>query len=111
MAPIVFWGAWIGAIITILLMTKFIPEPTGSPFPWWIALYVLGISLLIRFGMLPRIDQTGRAFPVFLFGLALAEGCGLIAAAAVREHQKELLLASSLGVVLYMPLFLRNMVE
>jgi hypothetical protein len=62
-------------------------------------------SIIVRWAVLPRVEQASKALVVFVMGLALAESCGIIGTILGGEHKTLLFAASLLAVLQYIPLF------
>lgn len=71
----------------------------------------LFLSIIIRWLVLPRYNDLARAFPMFVIGLALAEGCGLLGIFLGGVYRDDLFLLGVLGVTQYVPLFAKKLLE
>jgi len=68
-------------------------------------------SAFVRWGVLPRMPDAQRAFPMFVVGLALAEGACFAGIFLAPAYRQELFLASILGVAQFVPLFASRFYE
>ncbi len=108
--PAVFWIIWATLLVGVFVIGGIFGdrEPAGGV-PWIIALGPLVAGLLVRFFLIPRIPTRGKVFPVFIMGLALCESCGVLGVFLASEQRETLLLLSLLGIVTYMPTFVRKL--
>ncbi|OHE81706.1 MAG: hypothetical protein A3G75_10620 [Verrucomicrobia bacterium RIFCSPLOWO2_12_FULL_64_8] len=80
----VWWAIWAVTLFGLVLIYVFIGRklPTQvAPPNLVIDLFAFGLlttSCLLRWLILPRIKRAQQAFVLFVAGLALAEGCGII---------------------------------
>jgi len=76
---LVWWIIWFGilsALVTVyLVLGRREPLVTENPLLGLVALGPLVMSVAVRWLVLPRVRDVRRALPVFVMGLALAEGC------------------------------------
>ena len=107
---IVWWVIWVSLLAGVIVIgTQFGDfDSTVSNIPWFIALPPLFMGMLIRFIVLPRATARRKAFPLFIVGLAMCESTGLLSVFLVTENRPTLLLLSLLGIVIYMPTFVRK---
>lgn len=67
----------------------------------------LVVCFLIRFLVFPRIENPTVQFQAFIFGIALAEACGILTLLLIPQSFKILLIAGSIvGIICYVPRFL-----
>src|SRR6267154_1633328 len=69
----------------------------------------LFLSIIIRWLMLPRFDNLTRAFPLFIFGLAQAEGCGILGIFLGGPYRDSLFVLGVLAVTSYVPVFAKRL--
>ena len=69
------------------------------------------LSVVIRWLVLPRYTDMARAFVVFIIGLTMAEGCGILGMFLGGPYRDDLFLVGLFGVVQYIPIFARAYIE
>lgn len=108
--PLVFWSVWVVMLVGVLVVgSLFLNPEAGGQMPWLVSLGPLFLGLLARFLLLPRIPSRRRAFPIFIIGISMCEMCAILGVFVAQENQQTLLLLGLLGIVTYMPTFLRRM--
>jgi hypothetical protein len=109
----VFWALW-AAILTSLPIiyvilgqssTQSPNQASGFPLGLIAALPPLVISVVVRWAILPRIENATKALSIFVMGMALAEGCGMIGIILGGAHKNLLFIAGIVGVLQYAPIF------
>jgi hypothetical protein len=110
------WGAVLGGLVVIYLALgrgPVEPEPVADKdvLKHLIGLVPLFASVVIRWLVLPRFDSLQRAFPIYIVGLALAEGCGILGIFFGGPFRDDLFLLGVLGVMQFVPLFARGMLR
>lgn len=107
---IVWWTLWL-SMLAGLTMVQFLvgAGQVASPNTGNLAV-VIGAaeflaSCVIRWLVLPRMMSHRKALPIFIMGLALAEGCGIIGAILGQEHRPTLLALGFLGLLQFAPTF------
>jgi hypothetical protein len=83
----------------------------ANPFANLIGLAPLFVSIVIRWLVLPRMDVMARAFVMFIVGLALAEGCGILGIFLGGPYRDSLFVLGALGIAQFMPFFARQYLE
>ncbi len=68
-------------------------------------------SAVVRWVVLPRSTEAQKAFPMFVFGLALAEGACFSGIFLAPAYKQELFFASILGVAQFVPIFASRFYE
>lgn len=104
-----FWILW-GSILMGMPMIYFVLKPDSTsqqtnPMFAFIALSPLLISLVLRWALLPRMTTSQKALPLFIVGMAMAEGCGIVGLILGGDYRHWLFLAGLLGVLQYIPFF------
>jgi hypothetical protein len=110
----IIWGAILSGLVLIYLVLgrgSVKPAPAGDQLVNLVAMVPLVLSIVIRWLVLPRYDDTARAFPVYIAGLALAEACGILGIFLGGPYRDDLFLLGVFGIVQFMPLFVRRMLE
>ena len=109
----IIWGAILSGLVVVYLFlgrgpVKPVTE-TGDLLFSLIGLVPLFVSIVIRWLVLPRYDDLTRAFPLFIVGLALAEGCGILGIFLGGPYRDDLFVLGVLGVLQFVPLFTAKM--
>ena len=114
---LIFWIVWgsilAGLVVIYLLLGRGPVKPVvAADLPVNLAGVVpLFVSTIVRWLVLPRCTDLRRAFPVFIVGLVLAEACGLMGVFLGGPYRDSLFLLGVLGVMSYVPLFARRLLE
>lgn len=110
---LVFWVLWSSMTTGVILVHHFLgagPRPAASDAGTInpVALVALGAvvaSAIIRWAVLPRLGTLQKKLPAFVVAAAMAESCGILGVLVAREHQRELFVASLLGLLQLAPFF------
>ena len=116
---IVWWTIWgailSGLVIIYLVLGRNQPVPKNvaaeKMFTGLIGLIPMVVSVVVRWLVLPRISDMNRALVVFVMGLALAEGCGILGIFLGGPYRDDLFLLGVFGIVQYIPIFAKNYIE
>jgi hypothetical protein len=107
---LIWWIIWfgvfsgLGIVYFVFGQRELIPMDASSPIGL-VALGPLVMSALVRWLLLPRIRDIKMALPVFVIGLGLAEGAGVLAVLLGGAYRNELVLLSALAVLQFIPIF------
>ncbi|HET7536271.1 MAG TPA: hypothetical protein VFJ90_07450 [Candidatus Didemnitutus sp.] len=111
----IWWLVWAGILVGLCAIYfalgrgRPLPAtPPANPFADLIGLVPLFVSIIIRWLVLPRYTEMARAFPIFIVGLALAEGCGLLGIFLGGIYRDDLFVLAVLGIFQFMPFFTRQ---
>lgn len=74
----------------------------------YLAIGPLAISSLLRWLVLPRLQDRGKALVVYIAGLALAEGSGLLGLFLGGVLRESFFVLGVLGVMQWIPVFARR---
>jgi hypothetical protein len=114
----VWWivvGAFFASLVTLWALSGFLFPPVTvaakNPLQHLIGLVPLFLSIIVRWLVLPRYAEPSKAFPMFVAGLALAEGCGLVGLFTGGPYRDDLFLLALLGVLQFMPVYVRRLGE
>lgn len=110
----IVWGSILGGLIVIYaaLGRGQVPAPASrNPLFGLVGLVPLFVSIIIRWLVLPRVRGLARAFPLFIVGLALAEGGGLLGIFLGGAYRDDVFLLGLFGVAQYVPIFARRLAE
>lgn len=115
---LIWWVIWGGVLAGLCLIYFFLarakplPAPLLSELPVNLAGFVpLFLSVVVRWLVLPRYREPGRALVVFILGLALAEACGLLGIFLGGPYRDALFVLGMLGVTQYVPFYARKFFE
>lgn len=110
--PVVFiwWIIWaaITAGLTALYFTLGQrPSPTHSDVIVirYLPLAPLGLAVVVRWLVLPRVAERLRAFSIFIIGLALAESCGILGIFLVPDLAATYYALALFGLIQFAPFF------
>ncbi|MFO1451838.1 MAG: hypothetical protein U1F61_26985 [Opitutaceae bacterium] len=101
----IIWFAISAGLVAISVTIEVRPAPPGNDALKYLPLAPLMAATLVRWLVLPRFTRRARAFPLFVVGVALAEGSGLLGLFLVPESRNEYLLLSLLGLAQFVPVF------
>jgi hypothetical protein len=116
---LVWWAIW-GATTSFLLLLYFVfafgkPMPVNastSDLPRHLAGIVpLFLSIVIRWLILPRYTEEGRALVLFIVGVALAEACGILGLFLGGPYRDSLWVLGLLAVGQYVPFYARKLFD
>ena len=117
--PVIFWALWIALLSGLTAMYVVLGQPaqatanqtSGLPLGLLVGLPPLLISTVIRWVVLPRIEEITKALPIFIVGMAMAEGCGISGIILGGAHKNLLFAAGVLGILQYAPTFVSRFAE
>jgi len=107
---LIWWIIWfgvfsgLGVVYFVFGRRELVPMDASSPIGL-VALGPLVMSALVRWLLLPRIRDIKMALPIFVIGLGLAEGAGVLAVLLGGAYRNELVLLSALAVLQFIPIF------
>jgi hypothetical protein len=114
----VWWITW--ALVLIWLLLAYSALTRGKPLPaptkdnsltGLIAVVPLFVSIVIRWLVLPRATDPNRAFVLFIVGIALAEGCGILGTVFGGPYRDSLFVLGGLGIAQYVPFYARKLFD
>ena len=108
----ILWGAILVGLCVIYFAVAFrtpMPQPAANPFANLVGLVPLFVSIVIRWLVLPRYAEAPKAFVMFVIGLSLAEGCGIIGIFTAGPYRDDLFVLAVLGIVQFMPMYARKL--
>jgi hypothetical protein len=106
------WGSILAGLVVLYLVFGRKPvATTGSLGIVLGAFAALFVSIVIRWLVVPRFTDLVRVFPMFVIGLALAEGCGILGIFLGGPYRDALWVLGVLGVTSYVPLFARRLAD
>lgn len=104
----IIWFAITAGLVAISVTIEVRPTPLGSGALQYLPIAPLAAATLVRWLVLPRFTRRAKAFPIFVLGVALAEGSGLLGLFLVPESRNEYLLLALLGLAQFVPVFARR---
>jgi hypothetical protein len=112
----ILWAAILAGLSVVYLVCAWgKPLPANLPpekaLTGLVGLVPLFVSIVIRWLVLRRFRTLTGAFPMFVAGLALAEGCGILGVFLGGPYRDDLFLLGVLGIAQYVPLFARHLIE
>lgn len=106
--PVVWWIIWAAITIGLAVIYGAIPPTTPKvnvEAIRYLPLLPLAAAVIVRWLILPRLTDAMRAFPIFIVGLALAEGCGIFGIFLVPDLRQTYFTLALLGLVQFAPFF------
>lgn len=112
----IIWGSVLGGLALIYVLLGRGPQGpkelvAEKALTGLVGLIPLMVSTVIRWLVLPRYTEMGRALVMFVFGLSLAEGCGLLGIFLGGPYRDDLFLLGLLGIAQYAPFFAKGYLE
>lgn len=111
----VLWGSVLaGLIILYVALAQGKPLPPVSkenPLQGLIGVVPLFVSIVIRWLVLPRATDPNRAFVLFMLGVALAEGCGILGIFTGGAYRDSLFVLGVLGITQYVPFYAKKLFD
>ena len=116
---LIWWIVWASILVGLTLIYIFLGrgQPVQKELPpekmltSLIGVVPLFLSVVIRWLVLPRYTEMNRAFIMFIFGLALAEGCGLLGIFLGGPYRDDLFVLGLFGIGQYVPIFAKVYLE
>ena len=112
-APVlVWWILWVATLTGLAAFYIFLKpsEPTESSAGLrFIPLAPFLAAVVVRWLVLPRLQQRSRAFPIFVVGVALSEACALMGIFLAPELRTLYFILATLGLLQYLPLFVAGL--
>lgn len=113
---LVWWIIWftlIGGLTMIYFtipLTRGVPR-SNHPIAEYFGFAPLFLSIVLRWFVMPRFKEAQKIFVIFILGLALAEGCGILGIFLGGPYRDELFVLSLFGMAQYVPFFARRLYE
>lgn len=101
----VLWGTIVFGYIGIYMILPSGSSHEVSPTSRYFPIVPLSLSIIVRWMVLPLVLGKGAALPVFLFGLAMAETCGILAIFLVPELRLTYFVLTLVGLIQFVPIF------
>jgi hypothetical protein len=108
--PLIWWLIWAAIATGLIGLSIFVPASSkpGIAALRYAPLVPLLLSSGLRWLVLPRVNDGTRAFPIFVVGLALAEGSAVLGLFLVPELRTTYVALGLLCVGLYAPTYARR---
>lgn len=103
------WMVWTGITVGVLVIFFALRDPAAPPAGpgKYLAIPPVFLSVLVRFVLLPKITGWQRGWPLFVIGLALAEGTALLGKFLWGPQEAAILFGTAMFVLLlYCPRWL-----
>ena len=114
----VWWIVWAAILTGLVLIYAALahgkplpPVSKENPLQGLIGIVPLFVSIVLRWLVLPRATDPNRAFVLFVAGLALAEGCGILGTFLGGPYRDSLFVLGVLGVAQYVPFYAKKLFE
>ena len=111
----VWWIIWAGVLSGLCVIyfvfgrTKPLPAPSSAELLTNLVGFVpLFVSVVIRWLVLPRYTDPARALVISVFGMALAETCGILGIFLGGPYRDALFLLGVFGLIQYVPLYAKS---
>ena len=109
------WGSTLGFLVLIYLLLvqgKPLPKPSAdNSLTGLIGVVPLFVSIVLRWLVLPRCTEEGRALVLFVAGIGLAEGCGILGIVLGGPYRDSLFVLGVLGVTQYVPFYAKKLFD
>jgi len=102
---LILWILWFAITFGLVIIYTF-ASPAGGEGPkemLYFPLLPLAVSVFIRWVLLPRQKTIAAALPVFIIGLAMAEGCGILGMFLVPQMKQTYLVLALVGLFQFVP--------
>ena len=101
---IVLWILWFAITSGLVMIYTMIPaNGPGSKQLQFLPILPLAISGFIRWVLLPKATTIAGAMPIFIIGLAMAEGCGLLGIFLTPQLKQTYLVLALMGLMQFAP--------
>lgn len=111
----IFWASYLMGLVAlyfIIVRDKPLPPASSADLLTSLVGFVpLFLSVVVRWLVLPRYTNPGRALVIFIFGMAMAETCGILAILFGGPYRDALFLLGVLGITQYVPMYARKLYE
>ena len=114
----VWWVLWAAVLFGLIILYGFLargkplpPVSKENPLQGLVGVVPLFVSIVIRWLVLPRSTDPNRAFVLFILGVALAEGCGILGIFLGGPYRDSLFVLGVLGVTQFAPFYARKLFD
>lgn len=111
---LIWWAVWAAILSGVVIIYSVAGQgkaPARDAFEGplrAIPLVPVIVAALIRWLVLPRFTEGRRAFPIFVAGLALAEGSGILGMFLLPSLRTEFCVLGVMGVAQFVPVFIEK---
>ena len=113
---LVWWTIWAASLVWVSVLYVFfayhkpLPRVTPeNPLQGLVGVVPVFISIIIRWLVVPRSTDPRRGLVLFVFGLAMAETCGVLGVFLGGPYRDSLFALSVLGILQYMPFYAKQL--
>jgi len=108
-APIIIWWILWGATLAGLAAFYVFLKPSGtsesSASLRFLPLVPFLVAVVVRWLVVPRLQQRSRAFPIFVVGVALSEACALMGIFLAPDLRVLYFILATVSLLQYLPIF------
>ncbi len=107
----ILWAGITGGLVLVYVLLGHTAAPVAPELPEFLPYLIatpLLLSCVVRWLVLPRMTSRLKAFPIFIIGLALAEGSGLLGVFLGGPDRDTLVALAFVGLLQYAPLFVHR---
>ncbi len=102
----VLWGAFlIGVCVIYVVLGKGAGKGSDASFPWVLAVAPLLASVVIRWGVLPKLRTADAVLPAMIAGMALAEATTVLGLFLFPSVRLQLFIVSFFGIFQFIPIY------
>lgn len=112
---LVFWVIWAailaGSIVIYTVFSRRVaaPDAGGGILDWFGLAPLLG-SVAVRWLVFPRFTEINRALPIFVVGLALAEGATILSTFLAMGQARAIVAVLGIaGIIMWVPVFAKSL--
>lgn len=112
---LVWWALWASVLAGLIVLYVFLaqgkplpPVSKENPLQGLFGVVPLFVSIVIRWLVLPRSTDPNRALVLFIVGIALAEGCGILGTFLGGPYRDSLFVLGVLGITQYVPFYAKK---
>ncbi len=114
--PLVWWIVWAAFQLEIFVIYFFLGSGQPAAFQpanplWLLGTVPFALSFLVRWLVLARFKTARLVFPIFIIGIALAEGACFLGLFVFPAHKSELFILSVFGILQFVPYFVGRLQE
>ncbi len=110
-ALLVWWILWFAILMgLVIIYTVVSPGISGKPDGpvRYLPALAVAASSFVRWILIPKETDATKALSLFLIGLALAEGCGILGIFLVPDLKQTYFLLAVIGIAQFAPFFAKR---
>lgn len=107
----ILWTGITGGLVLVYVLLGHTAAPVVAELPAFLPYFIatpLLLSCVVRWLVLPRLTSRLKAFPIFIIGLALAEGSGMLGIFLGGPDRDTLAALAFVGLLQFAPVFLNR---